>query len=529
MKHRTWLIVALALLAAACSPTGAPDRPADTVIIGIQSDIQSWNPFLAEDATSEEILTLIYPSLAIEQIDYQQHPPSFDPSLAESWEFSEDDLNLTIKLRADAVWSDGVPVTSDDLLFSWKVQTSDVYGWLWSDLTGNIEKVEALDAQTVRYTFTHRYPYQLMDVNDGPIVPSHAWEGIPFEAWEDTDWSEHVLSAGPFLPGSHTPQQEIVLERNPRYFLSEHPRLAGVIFRIVPSKSALFTQLLAQGIDLVNDIPPAEATRVQSNPDLELRIFPDRSYTHICWNLENDLFADPTVRRALGLAIDRTALINVVYNGFAQPSAGPVLSTMWAFNRELEPLPFDPTAATELLAAAGWTDSDDDGLLDRNGQVFSFEILAPAESEVRQDVALMIERDLGHIGIKVVPRLIEWGAVQAAISEGDFEAFVNRWIEPTQVDLEGIWRSAPPDTPTFNFGHYSSPEVDRLLDEVAATPDFATQKPLLDRIQEIIVADQPYTFLVENVRLVGLDSRVQGADINDATIYFNVDEWEIQK
>jgi peptide/nickel transport system substrate-binding protein len=506
---------------------GHHDRPADTVIIGVQSDIQSWNPFLAEDATNEEILTLIYPSLAIEQVDYHQHPPSFVPSLAESWQFSEDGLSLTFTLRTDAVWSDGVPVTSGDLLFSWSAQTSEALGWLWSDITDNIETVEALDEHTVRYTFTHRYPYQLMDVNDGPIVPAHAWNRIPFEAWEDTDWSEHVLSAGPFLPGAHTPQQEIVLERNPTYFVPDRPRLARLVFRVVPAKSALFTQLLAGDIDLVNDIPPAEAARVQTSSDLELRIFSDRSYSHICWNLENDLFADPKVRRALGLAIDRSALIDVVYNGFAQPSVGPVLSTMWAFNRELEPLSFDPAAAAELLAKAGWEDSDGDGLLDRNGQTFSFEMLAPAESEVRQDIALMIERDLGRIGVGVELRLIEWGAVQAAISDGDFDAFVNRWIEPTQVDLEGIWRSAPPDTPTFNFGRYSSADVDRLLDEIAAAPDFAAQKPILDQIQEIIVADQPYTFLVENVRLVGLDSRIQGADINDATLFFNVAEWHI--
>ena len=272
---------------------------------------------------------------------------------------------------------------------------------------------------------------------------------------------------------------------------------------------------------------PAEAALVLANPVVELLIYTDRSYTHVCWNLENELFADPRVRRALGLAIDRDALIEVVYSGFAQPSVGPVLSTMWAFNRDLEPLPFDPAAATELLAEVGWQDSDGDGTLDRDGQSFEFEMLAPAESEVRQDITLMIERDLGRIGIEVEVRPIEWGAVQAAISEGDFDAFVNRWIEPTQVDLEGIWRSAPPDTPTFNFGRYSSSEVDRLLDEIAAAPDFATQKPLLDRIQEIIVADQAYTFLVENVRLVGLDSRVQGADINDATIYFNIADWHV--
>jgi peptide/nickel transport system substrate-binding protein len=528
MKHRTWLAIAVALLVSSCSPT-ISERPADTVIIGIQSDIQSWNPFLAEDATSEELLTLVYPSLAVEQVDYRQHPPSFVPSLAESWELSEDGLSLTFMLRPDAVWSDGVPVTSGDLIFSWQAQTSEAIGWLWSDISDNIESVEALDEHTVRYTFTHRYPYQLMDVNDGPIVPAHAWAEIPFEAWEDTDWSEHLVSAGPFVPVAHTPQQEIIFERNPSYFVPERPRLSRIVFRVVPAKSALFNQLLAGDIDLVNDIPPAEAARVQADTDLELRIFADRSYTHICWNLDNDLFAGPEVRRALGMAIDRDALIDVVYSGFAQPSAGPVLSTMWAFNRDLEWLPYDPAAAAELLAEAGWNDSDDDGTLDRDGREFEFEFLAPAESEVRQDIALMVERDLGRIGVKVVPRFIEFGAVQAALSEGDFDAFANRWIEPTQVDLEGIWRSALPDTPTFNFGRYSSSEVDRLLDEVAEAADFATQKPLLDRIQEIIVADQPYTFLVENVRLVGLDSRVQGADINDATIFFNIEDWYVEE
>jgi peptide/nickel transport system substrate-binding protein len=527
MNHSKWLAAAVALLAAACSPTGPPDGPPDSVIIGVQSDIQSWNPFLADDATTSEILALVYPSLAVEQVDYQQHPPSFAPSLAESWELSSDGLSLTLTLRSDAVWSDGEPITTNDLVFSWQAQTSDALGWMWSHITDRIEKVEAIDAHTIRYTFTHRYPYQLMDVNDGPIVPAHAWAEIPFEAWEETDWSERVVSAGPFLPIGHTPQQEIVLERNPSYFAPERPRLTRVIFRIVPAKSALYTQLLARDLDLVNDIPPSEADRVRSQSDLELRIFPDRSYTHICWNLENELFADPAVRRALGLAIDRETLIEVVYNGYAQPSIGPVLSNMWAFNRELEALPFDPQAATALLAEAGWKDSDGDGLLDRDGRTFSFEILAPAESQVRQDILLMVERDLSRIGIEVVPRLIEWGAVQATIAEGDFEAFINRWIEPTQVDLEGIWRTAEPDAPTFNFGRYSSSEVDRLLDEVAAASDFETQKPLLDRIQEIIVADQPYAFLAENVRLVGLSSRVQGAEINDATIYFNIADWQI--
>jgi peptide/nickel transport system substrate-binding protein len=529
MKLPTRFIVVGALLFAACSPSGpaGPGPASGTLVIGLLSDIGSWNPYLAEDAKDEEILGLVYPSLAVEQPDYQLHPPSFEPALARSWEFSDDGLSLTVRLREDARWSDGVPVSSADLLFSWKVQTSEELGWAWGDITDTIVGVEALDAHTVRYQFTHRYPYQLMDVNDGPIVPAHAWADIPLDSWQDVNWFEHVVSAGPYLPTAHTPQQEIVLERNPQRPASGQPRIPRLVFRVVPSSGSLFTQLLSGAVDLVAGIRPAEAARLQAEPDVDLSVFADRSYTHVCWNLEGPVLADPRVRRAMAMAVDRDAIIEVVYSGFALPSLGPVLSSMWAFNRELEPVPFDPEGAKQLLAAAGWEDRDGDGTLDRDGLDLSFELLAPSESETRQDLALMIERDLARIGVEVLPRFVEWGALQEAMAGGGFDAFVNTWVEPTQIDLGGIWHSAPPGEPSFNFGRYANPEVDRLLEEVEAAADFAEQKPLLDRIQELIVADQPYLFLVENTRLVGHSARLQGADINAASTFFNVTEWEI--
>jgi peptide/nickel transport system substrate-binding protein len=530
MKIQRWFAVVLVSSLLACTPAGpGSDQPADAVVIGIQTDVLSWNPFLVEDTTSSEILALIYPSLAVEQPDYSLHPPTFQPALAESWKFSEDGLALTITLRADAVWSDGVPVSSEDLLFSWRVLNSEEFGWIWEDLTASIDSIEALDARTVRYQFKHRHPYQLMNVNDGPIVPAHAWSDVPFGEWMDVDWSERLLSAGPYLLAQRTPNQEVVLERNPQYFRAGAPRVNRLIFRVVPDRTSLINQFLSGGIDLVNGVPPSDVARIQSNPELELHAFSDRSYSHICWNLRHPILADPLVRRAFATAIDRQALIDVVYDGFARPSIGPVLSTMWAFNAQLEPIGFDPAAATAMLAEAGWTDSDGDGVLDRDGAVLAFEILAPAESPVRQDVALMIERDLGRIGVRVTPRPLEWGSFMGAIDAGDFEAFVNRWIEPTKVDLAGIWRTAPEGSSTFNYGGFSNDEVDGLLDRVAAAAEFEDRKQMLDRIQEIIVAEQPYAFLVEHTRLVGLNSRVKGADINDASIFFNIDEWTIEQ
>jgi peptide/nickel transport system substrate-binding protein len=530
MKIKLAVIVLAAGAAIGCSPsTPIANRPTDTIVIGIQTDIQTWNPFLAQDATNAEILDLIYPSLAIEQADYQLHPPTFEPALAERWEWSEDGRELTFFLREDAMWSDGVPVTSDDLLFSWQVQTSEELGWAWGDITSAIESVEAIDESTVRYRFTHRYPYQLMDVNDGPIVPAHAWSHVPLSDWEATDWEPLVRAAGPYTIDQHRRQQEAVLVRNPRYATPELPRIGRLVFRIVPSKNTLLTQFLAGGVDLMNGITPSDVARVQSDPGLSLTVFSDRSYTHVCWNLRRPVLADREVRRALAHAIDHEALIDVVYEGFARSSSGPVLSTMWAFNRDLEPPSFDTETAAAILSASGWSDSDGDGVLDREGQALSFELLAPVESETRQDVALMIERDLARLGIDVQPRFAEWGTVQAALDDGDFDAFVNRWIEPTQVDLRGVWHSAPPGTPTFNYGGYANPEVDRLLDAIAAEPDAADRKPLLDRVQELIVADQPYAFLVENVRIVGVNARVRNADINDASIFFNIEQWSLEE
>jgi len=531
---KTALPFVLVLLVIACGPS-QPPRPPDvgegspaaggTVVVGLLSDVQSWNPYLCEDLGTANLLALVYPSLAVEQPDYHQHPPSFEPALARSWTWSEDHLELVLSLDPSARWSDGVPITSADVVFTWRAQTSLDVAWLFSAAKDGIDAVEAVDEHTVQVTFNHRYPYQLMDLNDGPVIPAHAWSAIPFADWHDVDWREHVVAGGPFTLAGHTPQQQIILEGNPGFDRPGLPRLNRLVFRIVPSDRSLVTQLLAGGLDFVRSVPASEVQRIQAADTLELVVYDGRSYTHICWNTERPQLADPAVRRALTMAIDRQTLIDVVYAGFARIGIGPVLSSFWAFNHDLEPLPFDPAAARALLADAGWRDTNGDGIVDRDGRPLTIELLAPAENEVRQDLALLVQEDLRRVGVAASPRIVEWGTLLAALDDGDFDGVINLWEEPTQIDLGEIWHSPPPGEATFNFGRYRNPEVDRLLEEVAGIADFADQKPILDRIQELIVADQPYTFLVENVQLSAHSTRLAGAEINAATPYFNADEW----
>lgn len=503
-------------------------RSTATVVIGLPTDVQNWNPYLSEDQTTDWVLALLYPSLFVEQADYQDHPPSFTPNLARSWAWSDDGLELTIELQAGARWSDGEPVTAEDVVFSWRAATSPEVGWYSASAAADIQDVTAVGADTVNVRFRRRYPYMLMDLNDTPIIPAHAWSGIAFTDWADTDWRPLAVSAGPFQAAEWVPNQEIRFEPNPGYWRRDLPHLERVVWRVVPSLQALLTQLLSGSLDVMYSVPASDADRVRADTDLELREVAGRGYVHVVWNLRRPPLDDAAVRRAMAMAVNRTAIIEAVYRGTAEPSLGPVLSDMWAFDHSLEPVTFDPDGARSLLAESGWRDSDGDGVLDHEGQDLEFELATLSESESRQDIVRLIVGDLARVGIRAVPRFTEWGTLVARLEQGDFDAVVNRWSEPTKIDLRGIWHSPPEDGWSYNYGGYHDPEVDRLIEQVESLPDFSDQKPLLDRIQELIVDAQPYLFLVEPKRLTALSRRIDGAEINDATPFFNLEEWRAE-
>lgn len=508
------------------SAPGLSPRQGGQVVVAIAADLATFNEYQwAPEAAEFEVLDLLFPSLMVEQPDFALRPPSFGERLATSWEFSSDNRQLTFHLRPGARWSDGAPVTAEDVAFTYSVQKDPELGAIGLEFKDFVTAVEIVGPLTVRFTFSHVYPYQLMDANDGHIVPAHVWSAVPRAEWRTTDFSKLLVTCGPYRLAAHTRGQTIILERDPGFWGHPMPYIDRLVFRVIPDVSSQVSQLLSGHVDVVRVVPPRDADRVRAHEGLELIEFPSRDWGYLAWNNAVPPFDDRRVRRAMSMAINRKAAVDSVFLGHARLSQGPILSSMWAFNRDLPAVSHDPEAARTLLAEAGWRDSDGDGILDRGGKRLDFEILYPAANTFRRDLAQLISADLARVGVRARPLPVEAAAFLARQEQGEFTAMLAAWTEATRIELSSVWTTRSETLGSYNFISYSNPEVDRLIAAARLEADHARAQVLLDRIQELIVLDQPVIFLYERNDLVGLSRRIRGADINAAGLFFNVQEW----
>lgn len=451
----------------------------------------------------------LFPRLLREESDSEKHPPTFDPDLATSYDWSPDHRTLTFHLRENARWSDKVPLTADDVRWTWQAEKSPEVAWPFSYMKSEITDVEAVAAHTVRFHFKRVYAKQLFDANEGGIMPRHAWEKLPFSQWrQGADWfKRHLVVDGPFTIQSWQPQQEVVLVRNDEYFEPSRPYLDRVVIRIVPDQASIMTQLQSGELNFTTAIAPTAAAQVTADPHLRLLSCWGRTWTAVAWNGVREPFSDPEVRRALGLALDRRAIVNSIWHQYGQLSESPILAAVWAHDRSLRPLPYDPNNARRILQAKGFA-AGPDGILRRRGRPFVFDLATNADNQQRVASLIMIQEQLRRIGVQAKIREQEFNSMNAQIEAGNFDAAVVGKTMDTSLDTSAFFHSR--SLGSTNITRYSNPEVDRLIDRAMSQPDIALAKPDLDRIQEILHHDQPYTFLWESQRLFALNRRLHG-------------------
>jgi peptide/nickel transport system substrate-binding protein len=515
------LIAAAAILTAACvendrtanEPSLEPQR-GGVAVLGSITDMDSWNEYISRQSFANYVLRRIYLRLAVEQKQEAGSPEVYAPMLAERWEQSADGLSIKFHLR-EAVWSDGTPITAEDVRFTWQAQTSPDVPWANAKIKSGIVDVEIVDPRTVTFRFERPNPYQFADAVDGGILPRHVFGEVPFEEWASHDWSRYKIGSGPFLLERHEPGHEIVLQRNPRYHDTEYPLLDRVVIRIVPDVLSLLTQLETGEIDFMLGVPPRNAYRIAANSSSSIQILPFKipRFEYLGSNCERPPLDDPKFRRGITLAIDRQALVEDLVYGFGTVSSRPVPSNWWGAAEDLEPWPYDPDGARRILAARGYAAVGADGARISDGPTFELDLMTNAGNQLREDSLVKIQEQLQRVGVKVNIRTMEQRSLIQRASKGDYDGYLGGWNFVGKIPLDALFKSDAVPPNGFNVVRYRSAALDSVLDELDRATDANGMKPLLVDVQRRIHEDQPYTFLFERDGLAAHGPRLQGVEI----------------
>lgn len=530
----TALFLGCLILGLACAP-GERKRqsrslPGDTIVVGSAVDLATINQLTgAHSRFSQDVIDQLFLHLFEEQPGFENRPPTFEPVIVRDYEWSEDNLTVRLDLRTDLVWSDGTPLTAYDVEWTYRAQVDPVIGWSYAHSKQAIEAVEVLGPHTIAFRFERVYAARLADLNQGVIMPRHLWSRLPLSEWRARgNWFfDNLVVSGPYTISHWQPQQEIILQANPRYHRAGHPRTPKIVFRIIPERSHLVRQLAAGDLDFVEQLSREDLDVLSTSKAAVANAYWHRQYTFIVWNGCREPFSRPEVRQALTFAIDRRTIVEALFGPLARVGVTPIPRSVWAFDSTLAPWPFDPERARQMLADLGWRDSDGNGVLDRDGKPFRFALSTNGDNRIRIDAASMISQQLAAIGVDARPVTLEFNALIDANMAHDFDATIAAWGIDTSLDL-GYAFHTDSAIDGYNYGCYSNADVDRLIEAAADQPRLEDAATMLHEIQRHIHLDQPYTFLWEPLRIDGRSRRLRDVSSNPLSAFFKLAQWRLQ-
>src|SRR5487761_1558272 len=489
-------------LAATVPVTFAQPRRGGVLHVAQRAEPKTFNPVLALDAPSRDVLRRMHADL----ITIDRASQTTDPALAESWTVSKDGKIYRLKLRKGVRFSDGEPFTADDVVFSFGLYLDDKIKSPQRDLLMIGDRpIECpkIDAFTVEFLLPQPYAAAERIFDSVAMLPKHslesAWRAGRFnEAWTLATPPQQIAGLGAFRLKEYRPGERVVLERNPYFWKAARPYLDQIEFQFLPDEDAQLARFTAGGIDILNRLNPKAIQFLQSRGATLADLGPGLEYNFLCFNLSPNspnlaLFQNQEFRKALSLAVDREAMARIIYQGRAAPLWGNVSpgNKLW-FDANLPREPRTVPAAREILKKANLA-----------GKPVAFSILVSASSTERIQMATMLQADWKELGIDVHVVTLE------------FRSMIDRVLNTRQFDtcIMGLGGGDADPNPEMNVWlssgsmHLWNPgqqhpatageaEVDGLMQRQMVTLDYRARKAVYDRVQQIVAGEAPMIFLV---------------------------------
>ncbi|MEJ7901133.1 MAG: ABC transporter substrate-binding protein [Thermomicrobiales bacterium] len=463
---------------------GAQDEEL-AIIIGTLGEASTINPFLAGDSEDEWRCKILYDEFV--RINPTTYEPS--PGIAASWEIN--DLTVTFTLQPDVLFSDGSPLTAEDIAFTLKGFINPAMGspkqskFLTIDgaqayadgSADDVSGITVVDPQTIQITLAQPDAPFLFNMRFVWPVPMALLDGQDLAS---TDFFQAPVGAGPYMFESWSTGADFVAVANPNFWETGKPAITRVTHRVIADSQTLVLALQTNEIDGSNYPNPAGQDLLLQNADLDIIAPPFNSGNGWIFNCRDAVIGNKDVRKAIAMATNTQQFADDFLLGLSGPALGPIAPDNWAFDSTLEPIPYDVEAAKALIDGAGATGTQITFAVN-SGNIF------------REDWLTFTQQALQEIGIEVVPELVDYAThVEAVTQNQDFQV--------SGVDFAGVtdepsllWDQFH-STSSGNYSGLSNPELDALLDEARATLEQEAAIPLYADIQRIIMDEVPMHF-----------------------------------
>ncbi|GAB3205458.1 ABC transporter substrate-binding protein [Marinactinospora endophytica] len=500
-----FVVGSLPTAAAAESADGAPT----TLTLAVSQPVDSLSPFLAQRAISTNIHRLVYDYLT--NYDAETNEPI--GAIAESWEVSEDQLTWTFHLRDGLEWSDGEPLTADDVAWTYTTMMEDeAAATANGNFVANFEKVTAPDDATVVVKLAE--PQATMLALDVPILPRHVWENVDDFASHNNDQDFPVVGSGPFVLTGYEPNRSITLEANPDYWRGA-PGFDRIVFRYYNDQDAMVEALRKGEVSLVSQLTPAQADALAGESGITVNDASGKRFMGFTINpgartQDGDpigdghpALRDRDVRRAITMAIDKEAIVERVYGGYAEAAEGYIPSRYGDYHWTPagdERLAFDPEAANALLDEAGYERGEDGVRVSPDGERLSLRLHVHNDRPDYVQTGQFVEEWLTDIGVEVQGEYVDPGKIGDALTSGEYDLIFTGWaVNPDPDYVLGIHTcdALPVEPGTMRSDSYfCNEDYDELYRRQIAEYDPQERANLVKEMQQILYEEAVVNVLV---------------------------------
>lgn len=513
--------------------------PADiggTLVIATPADAGTLLPPIVAGITDRQVTDLLYDRLADIGDDLNSvGDKGFKPQLAERWDWAPDSLSIAFHINPHARWHDGLPVRASDVRYSVNLTKDPALGSPAAPLTTNIDSVSVRDSLTAVAWFKKHTPEQFYDlVYQIVILPEHVLGNTPAAKLRDAEVGRRGIGSGRFRLAKWEPGAKIELVADTANYRGR-AKLDRVIFAIAPDYNGAVTRFFAGDADLFENIRPEHLSRFVNDTVHRLQRYATLQYNIFGMNLRDPkspgqphpIFSERAVRRALTMATDRRAMLKNAFDTIGQALYGPFPHGVPVADTTLPQIQYDTAKAKALLDSAGWLIGPD-GVRVKSGRRLEFALSVPNSSASRKQYAVLLQDAFRRVGASVILDQTDYATYVSKLSAHTFDAQMGSYAtDPGVSGFKQSWSTAGIGKDGGNYGSYSNPFVDAMLDSATTTLDPARTKAYARRAFEMIIEDAPGIWLYEPPTMMGLHKRIHTTTMRADGYWSGMADWWI--